>query len=208
MIKGAETVVGYRVRRAEQSAALSETDRWEKIAKAIAAAPTPLERRKWIEEMAPRYTAIKNPDAAARALDRMVARHTMTRESQPVREPAPQTGLIMMEVALIQAVINEVTRGGAHETLRDPDLMETAEARTVAVAYSEAFLTPPVGRLSRWIHEIQNEEAKSIIMTVSEMERLPLAALEGAQSTIGSATRLPQSPYCTTRSSIERYDPF
>jgi hypothetical protein len=45
-------------------------------------------------------------------------------------------------------------------------------------------------------------------MTVSEMERLPLAALEGAQSTIGSATRLPQSPYCTTRSSIERYDPF
>lgn len=178
------SALAFRLRRAETHHKTDSDDYWKAVAALIAKAPTQLERSRLVQEYAPRYPGIKDPVEARRALQAMVnqaGRGARRANPRAPKTKGPQLGLRAPEIALWYGILDPVTRPTCDHAMREPDLMESANAERYAMAYRVAFPdTPPSGPVGQWLHELEDEDLKSLLTYLAERDPEPEEAVAGA----------------------------
>lgn len=180
----AVSALAFRLRRVETHHKPESDDYWKAIAHLIAQAPTPLERTRLVQEYAPRYPGIKDPVEARRALQAMVNQAGRRAQRLNPRTPqakGPQLGLIAPEIALWYGILDPVTRPACDQAMRETDLMESANAERYAMAYRVTFPDgPPSGPVGQWLHQLEDEDLKSLLTFLAERDPEPEEAVAGA----------------------------
>lgn len=175
--KGGLSPLEFKVRALEAQLSYEDEEFWKQAIGAIAAAPSDMERTKFIEHLAGRYPELRNYDAARRALAKEVAKLRVGVKAPvravvttPAKAPSPFRS---QERAIFRAFLDEELRPFAWPALTRNELFETKGGAKLATFIVESFPSgPPAGAPSAWLDAVQPERARDLLLDIEADQML------------------------------------
>lgn len=201
-VAGGISPLAFTLRRLEMREDPGGAPFWAEAIAALAACESPAELDRHVTDLAAKFMR-GQPESSARTtlydrikVHRRAARQKFAPNKAVVNAVPFSTGMNPPEAFVFQVFVSEALRTQAWEAIREPDLLWTEAAQSMASAILAAFPSaPPSGPAREWIGAIEEPEMRSRLADIEFFSGYRAAgkliedassedALEGAISTL------------------------
>lgn len=193
-VQGGLTPTVYSIEQILRRLKPSQDEFWTECVSVLADSKNELEVSSVAQRLASMHPSLRDSVEAYKAIRRMVSSARRSRRGNPQAQVArsqgvgPKLGIKSAETVLFRSVISTNHRATVWPVLSEPGLFLTQKAIDLATSLSQTFSEPPKGPLVNWLHQLQDEDAQSLLVDIELKEGPPLTATF-VQETISTLQR-------------------